>query len=348
MVHPRIPSALCCVVISDARNDEKLLVRFRRQCRLRHYSRRTEETYVGWVKRFVAFHGRRHPKDLAEAEIAAFLSSLAIDAQLSAGTQNQALAALLFLYRNVLGIPIAMGRDVVRAKRRRQVPVVMTAEEVWRVVHQLDGRCRLAALLMYGSGLRLMECLMLRVKDIDFSAREIVVRAGKGSKDRRTMLPGSVVDELMAHLRRVRKLFERDLDRGYANVELPDALARKYPNAPREWSWQWVFPATRVYRSKAGVLRRHHLHETVLQRAVHDAVKDAGLTKRATCHTFRHSFATELIRLGYDIRTVQELLGHTDVRTTMIYTHVLNRGGLGVRSPADVGPGGDNDASVHA
>lgn len=336
------------MVISDAHSDEKLLVRLRRLCRVRHYSRRTEDTYVGWVKRFVAFHGRQHPRDLAEAEIAAFLSWLAIDAQMSAGTQNQALAALLFLYRHVLGVPIAMGRDVVRAKRRRQIPVVMTAEEVWRVLQQLDGTCRLAALLMYGSGLRLMECLTLRVKDIDFSAREILVRAGKGNKDRRTILPSSVMDELAAHLRRVRKRFERDLERGQVNVELPDALARKYPNASHEWGWQWVFPATRVYRTKAGVLRRHHLHETVLQRAVHDAVNGAGLTKRATCHTFRHSFATELISLGYDIRTVQELLGHADVRTTMIYTHVLNRGGLGVRSPADVGPGADNAASMHA
>jgi integron integrase len=334
-------------VISIAHGDEKLLARFRRQCRLRHYSRRTEDTYVGWVKRFVAFHGQQHPKELGEAEVATFLSSLAVDAQMSAGTQNQALAAILFLYRHVLGVPIAMGRDVVRAKRSRRLPVVMTAEEVWRVVELLEGPCRLAALLMYGSGLRLMECLTLRVKDIDFSAREIVVRAGKGNKDRRTMLPGSVVDELNAHLRRVRRLFDRDLERGLANIELPDGLARKYPSAVREWGWQWVFPATRVYRTAGGVVRRHHLHETVLQRAVHDAVREAGLTKRATCHTFRHSFATELVRAGYDIRTVQELLGHTDLRTTMVYTHVLNLGGFGVRSPADMGLG-DDTASLHA
>lgn len=193
-------------------------------------------------------------------------------------------------------------------------------------------------MLMYGSGLRLMECLTLRVKDLDFSASEITVRGGKGNKDRRTVLPGGAVEELTAHLKRVRKQFDRDLEHGRAGVELPDALARKYPNAPKEWSWQWVFPATRFYQTKEGIVRRHHLHETVMQRAVHDAVKAAGLTKRATCHTFRHSFATELVRAGYDIRTVQELLGHTDVRTTMIYTHVLNRGGLGVRSPADMAP----------
>jgi len=328
--------ALRCTVISIAPDNERLLPRLRHRLRLRRYSKRTEDVYVAWVKRFITFHGRRHPKELAEAEIGAFLTSLAVDHHAAAGTQNQALAALLFLYRDVLHIQIVLGRDVVRAKRPRRLPVVMTPEEVWRVVEHLEGPCRLAALLMYGSGLRLMETLTLRVKDIDFSANEILVRAGKGNKDRRTMLPGSVVEALTAHLVGVRKQFDRDLERGTANVELPDALSRKYPNASGEWGWQWVFPASRLYKHSAGVIRRHHVHETVMQRAMHDAVQAAGLTKRATCHTFRHSFATQLIRAGYDIRTVQELLGHTDIRTTMIYVHVLNKGGLGVRSPADM------------
>ncbi len=229
-----------------------------------------------------------------------------------------------------------MGRSVVHAKKPKRVPVVMTPEEVWRVLEELDGACRLAAHLMYGSGLRLMECVSLRVKDVDFGAREVTVRGGKGNKDRRTMLPGSAVDELTLHLKRARKLFDADRRRGLAGVELPDALGRKYPNAAREWSWQWVFPASRSYVDRQGHRRRHHLHPTVLQRAVHLAAKDAGLTKRVSCHTFRHSFATHLLQAGYDIRTVQELLGHSDVRTTMIYTHVLNRGGYGVRSPADM------------
>lgn len=318
----------------------------RRELRVRRYSPRTEGVYVSWVKRYIAFHGRQHPKDLAEAEVGAFLSHLAVEAKVSAGTQNQALAALLFLYRHVLGVPLALGRDVVRAKRPKRVPVVMTPEEVWAVLSEMEGQCRIAALLMYGSGLRLNEALLLRVKDLDFSAQTIIVRGGKGNKDRRTMLPGSVVEELTRHLRVVKKLFERDVLRGYEPVQLPDALARKYPNAGREWRWQWVFPAARVYVNDSGVKRRHHLHETVLQRAVHDAVRASGLTKRVTCHTFRHTFATQLLQSGYDIRTVQELLGHTDVRTTMIYTPVLNRGGLSVRSPADMLPGERNVAAL--
>ena len=325
----------------------KLIPRLRRELRVRHYSPRTEDAYVRWVKRYVEFHGRQHPKDLAEADVGQFLGSLAVDAKVSAGTQNQALAALLFLYRYVLGVPLALGRDVVRAKRPKRVPVVMTAEEVWSVLSELVGACRVAALLMYGSGLRLMETLTLRVKDLDFSALSITVRGGKGNKDRHTMLATSAVDELRRHLTWVRKLFERDLLRGVDPVELPDALARKYPNAAREWRWQWVFPASRLYRDVGGNRRRHHLHETVLQHAVHGAVKAAGLTKRVTCHTFRHTFATQLLQAGYDIRTVQELLGHTDVRTTMIYTHVLNRGGFGVRSPADM-LGERNTAWPHA
>ena len=308
----------------------------RRRLRLQRYSRRTEDVYVRWVKRFVEFHGRRHPRELAEAEISAFLTHLAEERRVGGGTQNQALAALLFLYRTVLGVPIVMGRDVVRARRPRRVPVVMSPDEVWRVLDQMVGDCRLAAMLMYGSGLRLLECLTLRVKDVDFEMAEITVRGGKGQKDRRTMLASSVARELMDHLASVRQQYVRDVSRNVL-VEVPDALGAKFPNASRDWSWRWLFPASRVYRGAEGGVRRHHLHETVLQRAVHDAVRAAGLTKRATCHTFRHSFATHLMQAGYDIRTVQELLGHTDVRTTMIYTHVLNKGGMSVRSPADLG-----------
>ena len=334
------------MVTRFARDSNRLIPRLRQRLQLMRYSVRTADVYVGWIKRYVRFHGNRHPGEMAESEIAAFISALAIEGRVASGTQNQALAALLFLYRDVLGVQISMGRDIVRAKRPKRLPVVMTAEEVWRVVEQLDGMPKLAALLMYGSGLRLMEVLTLRVKDVDFAASEILVRGGKGNKDRRTMLPQSVVDPLTAHLRRVRKQFERDRLAGLNPVQLPDALARKYPNAGREWGWQWVFPATRVYADRENNRHRHHLHETVLQRAVKEAVRAAGMTKRATCHTFRHSFATQLIQLGYDIRTVQELLGHTDVRTTMIYTHVLNVGGYGVRSPADISAG-ENPAPSH-
>jgi integron integrase len=322
--------------MTEDANDERLLPRMRRQLRLRRYSPRTEDVYLQWVRRFVEYHGRQHPRDLAEPEIAEFLSALAIDGHVAAGTQNQALAALLFLYRHVLGISIALGGGVTRAKRPKRVPVVMTPEEVWRVLDRMEGSCRLASIIMYGSGLRLNECLNLRVKDLDFSAGEITVRGGKGNKDRRTMLPAAAIPLLTEQLRLVRALHERDLRRGDGCVPVPDALSRKYPNAAREWGWQWVFPATRVYVDRAGHRLRQHLHETVLQRDVHDAVRAAGLTKRATCHTFRHSFATHLLQAGYDIRTVQELLGHSDVRTTMIYTHVLNKGGQGVRSPADM------------
>lgn len=301
--------------------------------------------YVKWIKRYIEFHGRQHPKDLAETEVAAFLSSLAIQGQVAAGTQNQALAALVFLYRHILGVPLHIGGGVVRAKRPKRVPVVMTAEEAWRVLDEMEGPSRIAALLMFGSGLRLNEALMLRVKDLDFSARAILVRGGKGNKDRQTMLPESVLGELDVHLRSVRRQFERDQLRKVAPTELPDALARKYPNAAREWRWQWVFPAARLYADASGTRRRHHLHATVLQRAVHDAVTAAGLTKRVTCHTFRHTFATQLLEAGYDIRTVQELLGHSDVRTTMLYTHVLTRGAFGVRSPADMPLGARNQPS---
>ena len=261
----------------------KLIPRLRRELKLRRYSPRTEDVYVRWVKRYIEFHGRQNPKEMAETEVRQFLSSLAVDAKVSAGTQNQALAALLFLYRYVLGVPLALGRDVVRAKRPKRVPVVMTSEEVWNVLSELVGASRVAALLMYGSGLRLMETLTLRVKDIDFAALTITVRGGKGNKDRHTMLALSVAEELRRHLTWVRKVFERDVLKHVDPIELPDALARKYPNAGREWRWQWVFPASRLYRNAAGNRRRHHLHETVVQHAVHDAVKAAGRSCAEIC-----------------------------------------------------------------
>jgi integron integrase len=313
-----------------------LLERLREVIRARHYSRRTEEAYVRWVRRLVRFHGMRHPREMGETEITSYLTSLAVAGKVSASTQTQALSAILFLYREVLGQDLPWLDDVVRAKVPQRLPVVLTREEVRKILLSLDGTPRLVARLLYGSGLRLLECLRLRVKDVDFGASQIVVRGGKGDRDRRTMLPSSVAPELAKDIEHVRAQHARDLEQGAGWVELPAALARKYPNAGREWAWQWVFPATRHYRDReTGQVRRHHLHETVLQRAVKDAVRRAGVAKPATCHTFRHSFATHLIEDGYDIRTVQELLGHRDLSTTMIYTHVLNRGGRGVRSPAD-------------
>jgi integron integrase len=265
-----------------------------------------------------------------------FLSALAIRASVSASTQNQALAALSFLYRDVLKIPLEEVEDIVRAKRPVRLPVVLTREEVARVIGELEEVPRLVVMLLYGSGLRVLECLQLRVKDVDFASLEVVVRGGKGNKDRITMLPAAVAPELRSHLEGVRALHGRDLRRGGGRVDIPNALARKYPAASTEWRWQYVFPATRTYIDLVSrEMRRHHLHVTSVQRAVTEAVRSSGITKRASCHTFRHSFATHLIEDGYDIRTVQELLGHTDVRTTMIYTHVLNRGGRGVRSPID-------------
>jgi integron integrase len=314
----------------------KLLDQVRQAIRTRHYSFKTEKAYVGWIKRFIFFHNKRHPAEMGETEIAQFLSSLAHDACVSASTQNQALNAILFLYRQVLGKDIGYINGVVRARRPTRLPAVLTRQEVKSILSLLKGAEWIMATLLYGAGLRLMECMRLRVKDADFSSNQIVVRSGKGNKDRVTMLPGSVKEPLYRHLERVKEQYRRDLELGYGGVSLPDALERKYPNAAREWSWQWVFPASKLYIDRqTGAKKRHHLHESVLQRAIKEAVRKAGISKPAGCHTFRHSFATHLLEDGYDIRTVQELLGHKDVSTTMIYTHVLNRGGRGVYSPAD-------------
>ncbi len=303
--------------------------------RARHFSPRTEETYAGWIRRFLARSGP-DPEALDEAAIGRFLSALATDARVSASTQNQALHALLFLYEQVLGKKIERLEEVVRAKRAVRVPVVLARQEVQAVLSRMSGTPRLMAMLLYGSGLRVLECCKLRVKDIDFAQNQLVVRAGKGNKDRYTTLPASIIQPMQRHLEDVRRQHQDDLLKGLGSVELPDALARKYPNAPKEWGWQWVFPATSHYTDRiTGEKRRHHLHESVLQRAFKEARLKAGLAKPASCHTLRHSFATHLLEAGYDIRTIQELLGHNDVSTTMIYTHVLNRGGRGVQSPAD-------------
>ena len=328
------------LAVHEARPPEpakpRLLDRVRAAARLRHYSRRTEAAYVAWIRRYIFFHGKRHPAELGAAEVTRFLSSLAVDGHVAASTQNQALGALLFLYRDVLELDLPWLDGIVRAKRPDRLPVVLTREEVAAVLRPLTGVPRLMASLLYGSGLRLLECCRLRIQDVDFARNQIVVRGGKGDKDRVTMLPGVVKTDLARHLEGVRAQHQRDLHQGAGWVELPTALARKYPNAGREWVWQWVFPATRPYRDReTGRWRRHHLHESVLQRVVKGAARRAGIAKRATPHTLRHSFATHLLEDGRDIRTVQELLGHRDVATTQIYTHVLNRGPSGVKSPID-------------
>lgn len=314
----------------------RLLDRVRAASRLRHYSPSTEQSYTMWVRRFVLFHGCRHPRDMGAAEIERFLEDLAITHRVSASTQNQALNAIVFLYREVLRMDAPVLAKIVRAGRPKRLPVVLSREEVRALLGQLEGGTWLVAALLYGSGLRLLECLTMRVKDVDFDAHEIRIRDGKGRRDRVVPLPEKLIDPLRTHLQRVRAIHVEDLRAGHGSVVLPGALATKYANASREWGWQWVFPATSRYEDPAtGHERRHHLHETAVQRAVRAAVGNAGIAKHATCHTLRHSFATHLLAAGYDIRTVQELLGHSSVRTTMIYTHVLNRGGRGVRSPLD-------------
>jgi integron integrase len=314
----------------------RLLDRVRSAIRTRHYSRRTERAYVGWIRRFILFHNKRHPADMGGPEVTRFLTHLAVDEHVSASTQNQALSAVLFLYRDVLRVELPWLDGVVRAKRPAHLPAVLTRDEVAAILHELHGVERIMASLLYGAGLRLLECCRLRVKDVDFTRRELTIRNGKGARDRVAPLPRALVTPLTTQLVRVRALHEVDLGAGAGSVELPDAIGRKYPRAAWEWAWQWVFPATRPYVDVAtGCRRRHHLHESVQQRAVRAAVLRARLPKRATCHTLRHSFATHLLEDGYDIRTIQELLGHRDVSTTMIYTHVLNRGGRGVRSPLD-------------
>jgi integron integrase len=314
----------------------RLLDQVHQVLQLGHYSRRTAEAYVHWIRRFILFHRKRHPAEMAEPEVVAFLSHLATDRQVSSSTQNQALAAVLFLYRHVLRRELPDLGGIVRARTPERLPVVLSRSDVRSVLGQLQGTAWIIVGLLYGGGLRLSECLELRVKDLDFDRRQIFVRRGKGAKDRVVPLPGLVVGRLQAHLAAVRRQFELDRAAGVGGVVLPDGLARKYPNASLEWPWQFAFPAGRVCRNpRWGGPTRFHLHETAVQRDVAAAVRRAGLGKRASCHTFRHSFATHLLEDGYDIRTVQELLGHRDVSTTMIYTHVLERGAMGVRSPAD-------------
>jgi integron integrase len=315
----------------------KLLERVRARLRLKHYSLRTEAAYLGWIRRFILFHQKRHPKVMGKLEVEAFLSHLASVGKVSASTQNQALAALLFLYREVLEIELPWLSDVTRAKVSQHVPCVLSVAEVRDLLAYMDGREWLMASLLYGTGMRLMECLRLRVKDVDFQRLEITVRQGKGGKDRRTMLPATLVVPLRQQFERVNVLHRRDSATAqFAGVALPFALARKYPNAAFELAWAYVFPASQLgIDPLGGKLRRHHLDEKVLQRAVHSALRRAQIAKPASCHTLRHSFATHLLEAGYDIRTVQELLGHADVATTMIYTHVLNKGGRAVVSPLD-------------
>lgn len=314
----------------------KLLDALRTQLRVMHYAIRTEDAYVDWVKRFILFHGKRHPRDMGPKEVAEFLSHLAVARNVSASTQNQAKAAILFLYRHVLGTQLPWVDDVVIAKVPQRLPVVLTAREVRSLLHELNGTTALVASLLYGTGMRLMEGLRLRVKDIDFERREIVIREGKGSKNRVTVLPENLIDPLQQRLRKTQQLHQTDLDAGYGEVHMPDALQVKYPKAGRAWGWQYVFPSqARSVDPRSGVIRRHHLSEQSVQRAISGAAKRAGIHKPCSPHTLRHSFATHLLQAGYDIRTVQELLGHANVATTQIYTHVLNKGGRGVLSPLD-------------
>lgn len=316
---------------------KKLLDQARERARLKHYALRTEEAYVGWIKRFILFHKKRHPAEMGAADIEAFLAHLAAYDHVAPSTQNQALASLLFLYRDVLNQELDRPVNVPWADRPKKLPTVLTPAEALQVITCLPGIYQLIGKLLYGSGLRLMECLRLRVKDVDFGQNLILVRDGKGAKDRVTVLPQTTVIPLQEQLQRAKQWHARDLEQGFGSVYLPHALEHKYPNANRDWLWQYVFPADRLSTDpRSGMQRRHHLHENSVQKAVHKAAQLAAIPKPVSPHTFRHSFATHLLQNGYDIRTVQELLGHADVKTTMIYTHVLNQGGLAVRSPLDM------------
>ena len=314
----------------------KLLDQVKAELRIRHYSLRTEKSYLQWIRKYIYFHGKKHPKEMGEKEISHFLSYLAVEKKVSASTQNQALCAIVFLYKNVLKMKPGNFEELVWAKKSKHVPVVFTRNEVRCILDQLNGMHLIMVMLLYGAGLRLTECLHLRVKDIDFDYNRIIVRNAKGDKDRIVPLPQKLKEPLKEHLLRVQKRHQQDIADGFGSVYLPYALERKYPRTCRNWAWQYVFPATRISTDPlTGVRRRHHLYDTVLQKVVKNAIRKAGIHKHAGCHTFRHSFATHLLEDGYDIRTVQELLGHNDVKTTMIYTHVLNKGGLAVKSPAD-------------
>ena len=314
----------------------KLLDQVRDTIRTHQYSYRTQETYCKWIRRFILFHDKRHPREMGASEIQAFLTHLAVEGRVSASTQNQALSALIFLYKKVLNMDLPWLGDIVRAKRPVRVPIVLDRSEVAAILNAMQGTCWLMASLLYGSGLRLTECINLRIQDIDVEYLQLTVRDGKGAKDRRTILPESLVAHIQTQFQRVRSMHERDVDNGLPGVSLPQAIDRKYRNAATEWSLQYLFPASRyafIHANDGN--RRHHIHASVLSRAVKQATRTAQIDKRATCHTFRHSFATHLLEAGYDIRTVQELLGHSNVKTTMIYTHVIKRGGRAVRSPFD-------------
>lgn len=323
-------------ITGEPMSQPRLLDQVRNEIRLRHYSIRTEQAYLGWIKRFILFHSKRHPREMSAGEVTAFLTHLAVDGKVSASTQNQALNAVLFLYRDVLKITLPWLDGVQRVKKPMRLPVVLTRDEVKALLSGLDGTRWLIVSLIYGSGLRLTEALRLRVKDLDFHYQQLIIRDAKGQKDRVTTLPQSLVETLRNHLLRVQRLHRQDLDEGFGMVYLPDALARKYPKADREWAWQFVFPsANRSRDPRSRIVRRHHVHESAIQKAVKNAVRKAGIVKLASVHTLRHSFATHLLEDGYDIRTVQELLGHSDVSTTMIYTHVLQKGGKAALSPLD-------------
>lgn len=314
----------------------KLLDQVRNAMRVAHYSYRTEQSYIGWIKRYIFFYDKTHPQELNHTHIEAFLTHLAVVGKVSASTQNQALSALLFLYQQVLNIDLPFLDDITKAKRPKHIPTVLNHSEIKQLFLHLDGIHLLMAKLIYGSGMRLMDCLRLRIKDVDFERKEITIRDGKGSKDRITLLPHSLIEPLQEHLTKVKQQFERDKYNQLPAVETPFALAKKKPNAGKEWAWYWVFPSKTVSTDPiSGIVRRHHTHEKALQRAIKKASLAANIAKPVSTHTLRHSFATHLLQSGYDIRTIQELLGHSDVSTTMIYTHVLNTNGLGVLSPLD-------------